>query len=224
MTIVAALLIGAFHTGLMCYKKTDAYEKSALKLDSALSFIRADLRRFVPVNDKNIIFKPKKMSFYALAVRPESHLELISYSVEKKKLKRSVKPYSSGVGFSKDSHSAIILSDLDFWDFAYINSQTKRNLKKDGKTSKSKVKSKTPGDLSKSKKQKSENNLYWPSTVILSGSLRSREKTQMVTTSLLMPFYGKPQKSKLQASTATGNSQNNQNNNESNNENSQKTQ
>lgn len=204
MTIVAALLIGAFHTGLMCYRKTDAYEKSALKLNGALSFLRNDIRRFVPIEDKAVSFKPRKMAFYIVSDKPESRLQLITYSVENNELKRSIKPYSAGTENSEAGNSSgiAILSGLDFWEFGYVNSKTPRKRKEDKNLHEIKPSMPVSKLGQKTEAKQKKNKLYWPSTVLLNGNLESKEKTQLVNTSVLMPLYNIPKTNRSESESA----------------------
>lgn len=129
-TVIAALLIGAFHTGIMGYRKTSRFEKSSLALNGALQFLQEDVRRFVPQNSPAVTFTSEKLSFYLVAAQPFSHLELVTYEYVDKKLRRTVADYRSKNldGPPARTTAMTVLDNLDRWSFVYQNSTSPRDL------------------------------------------------------------------------------------------------
>jgi hypothetical protein len=93
LTIVSAVLVGAFHTGLSAYSKLSAYEKSSLELGNVSSLLGGDLRKFVPAGDQPFFCDGSSVSFRVKAGSPASRLELLRYYFEHGQLLRSSTPY-----------------------------------------------------------------------------------------------------------------------------------
>ena len=180
MTLIAGLLVGSFHTGLMCYRKTNAYEKSAMKLTGALSMLKEDARRFVPIDNKNVCFKEDEITFYIVSSTPSSHLEQVSYSVKNGLLKRSI--LSNGEkDFTEQaakSNSTIILRGIKDWVFSYTIGTVPRGSQEKNKL---KIKKKSPSPHEK---------LYWPAAIKIVSLIKDKERDKFIATSILLPEFG----------------------------------
>jgi hypothetical protein len=130
VTVISALLMGAFHTGLMSYGKVAAQERSSTELAGALSLLKDDLRRFVPLDGPGVCLLDGKFSFYALSHTPSSHLELVSYSVTPSGLERMAEPYLFDDSAGHPG-AATILGGVDEWRFSYLDGDGKVSAKTD---------------------------------------------------------------------------------------------
>lgn len=177
MTVIAALIIGAFHTGLMCYKKTNAFETPLRHAGSAIAVIKEDLKKFVPVNSKRISFENDKMAFYIVCNNPSSYLELVTYTIKNGRLERSTEKYSDTDGGFDQSVSSLILDDVNSLTFNYQAGDLpiKPEKKKDGDKD------------SKDKK----NEKCWPALVGIQGELKGGYN---LDTSLLFPLFNPQEK------------------------------
>lgn len=173
MTVISALIIGSFHTGLMCYRKSIVYEAPVLQLNGALSLIRDDLRRFVPINAKAVKFTNDEMSFVAVSTIPRTHLELISYTVKNKCMERNTATYPEA-GFSRTGPS-VLIEDLDKWAFSYVRGDIPIDTKK------------IEGVSSGEKEIRKEE--CWPVMIMFNGKLTGERSIQ---TSMLIPVFDVP--------------------------------
>jgi len=179
MTIVSALLIGVFHTGLMCYRKTDQYEKSALAIIGAVSMFKDDLKRFIPINSKRVVFSDNELAFYCVSPVPVSHMELVTYTFKNGDLRRMVVSYQGrnldlNAIEENDGESLTLLSGIDSWKFSYIKSSTPRS-EKDDKSQPVKT-------------TKEQDVKYWPAAIVWDGMLHG---SKAIKTSALMPVFKK---------------------------------
>lgn len=171
-TVVAALIIGAFHTGLMCYKKANAFETPIRHASSAIALIKEDLRKFVPAAGKRISFEKDKMAFHILVSKPASHLELITYSVKNGRLERSAEKYSGADENFEQPVSSLILDDVNFMTFNYEKGELP-------------IKPEKKKDSDKDAKDKKDEKC-WPVLVGIQGELKGGYN---IETSLLFPLF-----------------------------------
>ena len=192
MTMVAALLIGAFHTGLMSYRKTNDYEMLTTSLQGALLFLRSDIKRYVPIHDDAVCFTDTTMAFYTFSKDPQSHLELVTYKYTGRQLSRSTvsfqgrsigDPGATPVSFS-------VLNGVEKWKFSFLNRTPLRNANASGTApTPTAGTTSTPASVSATGTPEKITN---PSLVCMSGQIVYKDRVRKLDSSLLFPTYAAP--------------------------------
>jgi len=118
MALLAGLIVGAFHAGLMGYQRLNEQERGQLAVAGALAIMTADARRFVPVPGAEK-FDVQAMAFNIATDKPEYRLERVAYRLNGDRLERTVEDYRAAAETGIRPPPTVVMGNVARLNFDY---------------------------------------------------------------------------------------------------------